>query len=151
MHIADNTRAYTRERVLSRCSRVQLFVIPRTPAGQAPLSNSPGKNIGVGCHSLLQGIFPTQGLSPYLLCLPYLQAGFLPLAPPGKPMCLYTYRRLSWSRIRLLCGRPGFDPSVGKIPWRRERQPTPVSLPGESHGQRSPMGYSPSGLRVGHD
>ena len=29
--------------------------------------NSPGKNTGVGCHSLLQGIFPTQGLNPHLL------------------------------------------------------------------------------------
>ena len=33
---------------------------------------------------------------------------------------------LSWLRIRLDCGRPGFDPWVGKIPWRRERLPTPV-------------------------
>ena len=32
---------------------------------------------------------------------------------------------------------------VGKIPWRREWQPTPVFLPGESHGQRSLVGYSP--------
>ena len=31
--------------------------------------NSPGKNTGVGCHFLLQGIFPTQGLNPHLLCL----------------------------------------------------------------------------------
>ena len=30
-------------------------------------------------------------------------------------------------------GRPGFDPWVGKIPWRRERLPTPVSWPGEFH------------------
>ena len=30
-----------------------------------------------------------------------------------------------------------FDPWIGRIPWRRKRQPTPVSLPGESHGQRS--------------
>ena len=36
----------------------------------------------------------------------------------------------------------GFDPWVGKIPWRRERQPTPVVLPGEPHGQRSLAGYS---------
>ena len=36
-------------------------------------------------------------------------------------------------------------PWVGKIPWRREWQPTPVFLPGESHGQRSLMGYSPRG------
>ena len=34
---------------------------------------------------------------------------------------------------------------VGKIPWRREWQPTPVSLPGESHEQRSLEGYSPWG------
>ena len=37
----------------------------------------------------------------------------------------------------------GFDPWVGKIPWRRARQPTPVFLPRESHGQRSLAGYSP--------
>ena len=33
-----------------------------------------------------------------------------------------------------------FDPWVRKIPWRRTWQPTPVSLPGESHGQRSLVG-----------
>ena len=38
-----------------------------------------------------------------------------------------------------------FNPWVGKIPWRRKRQPTPVFLPGESHGQRSLVGYSPWG------
>ena len=37
----------------------------------------------------------------------------------------------------------GFDPWVGKIPWRREQQSTPVFLPGESHGQRSLVGGSP--------
>ena len=40
-------------------------------------------------------------------------------------------------------GRPGFDPWVGKIPWRRKWQPTQVFLPRESHGQRSLAGYSP--------
>ena len=38
---------------------------------------------------------------------------------------------------------PGFDPWVGKISWKREWLPTPVFLPGESHGQRSLAGYSP--------
>jgi len=38
--------------------------------------------------------------------------------------------------------RCGFDPWVRKIPWRRAWQPTPVFLPGESHGQRSLVGYS---------
>ena len=38
--------------------------------------------------------------------------------------------------------RPRFDPWVGKIPWRREWQPTPVFLPGEFHGERSLAGCS---------
>ena len=38
-----------------------------------------------------------------------------------------------------------FDPWVGKIPWEREWQPTPVFLPEEFHGQRSPLGYNPRG------
>ena len=54
---------------------------------------------------------------------------------------------LRWKRICLQCGRPGFDPWVGKIPWRRAWQHTPVFLSGESHGQRSLVGYSPWGHR----
>ena len=41
------------------------------------------------------------------------------------------------------CRRPGFDPWAGKIPWRRAWQPTLIFSPGESHGQRSLVGYSP--------
>ena len=43
------------------------------------------------------------------------------------------------------CRISGFNPWVGKIPWRRKWQPTPVFLPGESHGQRRLAGYSPWG------
>ena len=39
--------------------------------------------------------------------------------------------------------RHGFDPWVGKVPWRKAWQPILVFLPGESHGQRSLAGYSP--------
>ena len=39
--------------------------------------------------------------------------------------------------------RHWFDPWVGKTPWRKTWQPTPVFFPGESHGQRSLVGYSP--------
>ena len=39
------------------------------------------------------------------------------------------------------------DPWVGKIPWRRKWQPTPLFLPGKSHGQRSLEGYSPWGRK----
>ena len=44
-----------------------------------------GKNTGVGCHFLLEGIFPTQGLNPSLLCLLPWQEGSLALVPPAKP------------------------------------------------------------------
>ena len=43
--------------------------------------------------------------------------------------------------------RPRFDPWFWKIPWRWKWQPIPVFLPGESHGQRSLVGYSPRGLK----
>ena len=49
--------------------------------------------------------------------------------------------RYSWASLMAqtvknppVCGRPGFNPWVGKIPWRRERLPTPVFWPGEFHG-----------------
>ena len=46
----------------------------------------------------------------------------------------------------------GLIPGLGRFPWRREWQPTLVFLPGEFHGQRSLVSYSPCGRkRVGHD
>ena len=55
----------------------------------------------------------------------------------------------SRSRICLQCGRPEFNPCVGKIPWRRACQPTLVLLPGESPWIEEPDGlYSPWGCRV---
>ena len=47
--------------------------------------DSPGKNTGVGCHALLQGIFLTQGSNRHLLRLPHWQAGSVPLVPLEKP------------------------------------------------------------------
>ena len=49
--------------------------------------------------------------------------------------------------VCLQCRRPGFDPWVGKIPWRRKWQSIPGLLPGKSHGQRSLVGYSPWGRK----
>ena len=51
---------------------------------------------------------------------------------------------LRWYSICLQCRRPGFDPWVGKIPWRRERLPTPASWPREFHGLHSPWGHKES-------
>ena len=60
----------------------------------------------------------------------------------GLPSCW-----LRWQRISLQCQRPEFNPWVRKIPWSRARQHTPVFLPGESHGQRSLVGYGPWGCK----
>ena len=49
------------------------------------------------------------------------------------------------------CRRLGFSPWVGKITWRNKWQPTPVFLPGKSHGQKSLVGCSPWGHTVRHD
>ena len=65
-----------------------------------------------------------------------------------SPWLPWWLRKLS---ICLQCGRPGFDPWVRKIPWRRKWQYTPLLLPGKSHGLRSLVGYSPWGGRVRHD
>ena len=67
-----------------------------SPPGSSVHGDSPGKNTGVGCHDFLQGIFPTQGLNPYLSCLLHWQVGSLPLAPPGKPS--YDLYPLSFAR-----------------------------------------------------
>ena len=70
------------------CSVLFDVLLPHglTIACQAPLSmDSPGKNAGLDCHALLQGIFLIEGLNPHLLCLLPYQAGSLPLATPGVP------------------------------------------------------------------
>ena len=54
---------------------------------------------------------------------------------------LRAFQWLSGKEPICQCTRPGFDPWVGKIPWRRKWQPTPVFLPEKSHGQRSLVGY----------
>ena len=68
--------------------------------------DSPGKNPGVGSHSLLQGIFPTWGSNLHLLCLLHWQEGSLLSEPPGKPtggvqFCHWTCTRVlgkdSWN------------------------------------------------------
>ena len=116
----------------------------------------------------------TQESNQCFLRLQHWRVGSLPLAPPGKPMLIKTrglfsscknYTVWYWSLVELLSGFPGgasgkelachcrrckrhrFDPRVKTIPWRRALQPTPIFLPGESHGQRSLVGYSPWGRK----
>ena len=78
--------------------------------------------------------------------------------PKGCPWSGRKYFQIIYNMLRaslvaqmvkrlLQCERPGFDPWVGKIPWRRKWQPTPVLLPGKSHAWRSLVGYSPWGCK----
>ena len=73
----------------------------------------PGKNTGVDCHFLLQGIFPSQGLKLHLLCLLHWQAGPLPLAPPGK-----QHRRID--AFELWCWR-----RLLRVPWTVRKEINP--------------------------
>ena len=63
---------------------------------------------------------------------------FLKIALPWSSLVAQMVKCLQW-------GRPGFNPRIGKIPWRRKWQPTPVLLPEKFHGRRSLVGYSPWG------
>ena len=75
---------YVRAKLLQSCPTLCDPMDCSLPGSSAQW-DSPGKNTGVGCHALLQGIFLTQGSNPHLLCLLYWQTGSLPLVPPGKP------------------------------------------------------------------
>ena len=68
-----------------------------------------------------------------------------PPGPSGKCLLFVSTKGPAGLPLRLQCGRPGLHPWVGKIPWRRAWKPTPIFLPGESHGQRSLVGCSPWG------
>ena len=73
---------------------------------------SPSKNTGVGCHALLQGIFPTQGSNPSVLCLLHWQVGSLLV--PGKPQGWYKNdnRVFEKSEVQSLVSE-----SDEKLPW----------------------------------
>ena len=60
-----------------------------SPPGSSPW-DSPGKNPGVGCHALLQGIFPIQESNPCLLCLLHYRQILYPQSHLGSPLNCYT-------------------------------------------------------------
>ena len=130
--------------------------------------DSLGKKTGVGCHFLLQCMKMKSesevAQSCRTLCDP------MDCSLPGFSIHgIFQARVLEWDAIAFSdiiayttikyglsrwlsakestcqCRRLGFHPWVRKIPWRRKWQPNPVFLLGESHGQRSLVGYSPWG------
>ena len=106
--------------------------VPFTECFELPSLGSAGKEST--CNAEVPGSIPELGRSPaegidYLL-------------------------QYSWTSLvgQTQCRRPGFDPWVGKMPWRREELSSPVFWPGEFHQQRSLAGYRVHGLqRVRHD
>ena len=79
-------------------------------------------------------------LFPQLFFASFLNL-FFNILPPKRYWELPWW--LSGKESVCQCKRHGFDPGIGKIPWRRKWQPTLVFLPGKSHGQRSLAGYNP--------
>ena len=76
--------------------------------------------------------------------IPSLECGFLYLIVSGfSDGALCQELTCQYGRTK----RHGFNPWVGKIPWKRAWKPTPVSLPEESHGERSLAGSSPWGCK----
>ena len=74
-----------RPTLLCMCSVAQSHPTLCHPMDCSPPGSSPGKNTGVGCHFLLQGIFLTQGLNLSFLQSAELAGRFFTTAPPGKP------------------------------------------------------------------
>ena len=95
--------------------------------------DSSGKNTGVGCHALLQGMVPTQESNQILHCRQILyQLSYQEVFPSGSD------GKESACSSRDLC-------LIRKILWRREWQATPLFLPGKSHGWRSLVDPNPWG------
>jgi len=145
------------------------------PTGLSHPWDFPGKNTGVGCHSLLPCMEVKSESEVAQLC-PTLRDP-MDCSPPGSSIHgICQARVLEWGAIafsdevlvnlknNMLTERSQssgfswwlsgieytcqsrhhrFDPWVGKIPLRREWQPSPVFLPGRSHGQRGLENYSP--------
>ena len=82
---------------------------------------------------------------PYNFAVPCLP----PVPPPRQwspPAPTWSDFYFDWASLvtQTVNGRrPGFDPWLRNIPWRRQWQPAPVFFPKKSHGQRSLVGYSP--------
>ena len=91
----------------------------------------------ISYNNSMQSVIDTMSIMLFtclLCCLPETNIILQGSTSGKEPAC--RYRR---------CKRLRFHLWVRKIPWRRARQPTPVLLPGESHGQGSPAGYRPGG------
>ena len=97
-------------------------------------------------HQQLQGTSVWNNASPLSLVSSLCRDAWNYVNIPFLPQFTHQFNLLD-GRVCLQRRRPGFDPCIGKIPWRRKWQPTPVSLPGKFHGRRSLAGYPPWGRK----
>ena len=91
----------------------------------------------MGCHSLLQGVFPTQRSNQHLLCLLHWQVGSLPLAPPRKPKMLATSDSVTpWTVACQVRNSPGKNTGVSCYAFLQRIFPTQglnLGLPYDRH------------------
>ena len=119
---------------------LELFVSSETPGcGYFPPEGARGgRNQGAGFHHPMQGPHSYfTHTSPTAVCLTLINSASG--TQRASQVCAGKESSCQCRRHKRL----RFNPWVGKIPWRRVWQPTPVFLPGESQRQRSSVGYSP--------
>ena len=110
-----------------------LWPYGRQPTGLLSPWNSPGKNTGVGCHFLLQGIFSTQGLNPGLLHCRQILYPLSHQRSPWKRGMRFSIQCKWWASpvAQLVKNLPATQDTlvpfwVRKLSWRRDRLPTPI-------------------------
>ena len=132
------------------CASSHLFISGKSQKKLNTKLNDQGSANGVGCQTM------SQGGKMQIHTIPYCRSFLLheeecesEKTPPRTNACELLQMQweglglpwwLRWLRICLQCRRPEFDLSVGKIPWRRKWQPTPVFLPRESPRTEEPGG-----------
>ena len=126
-------RAQLLSRALTVCDAMDC-----SPPGSVPW-NSLGQNIGVGCQAILQGIFLTQGSNPGLL---HCKQILYHLSHQGSPTNSISDEKFQlFKKFQLFFKLKSFILCLQRRQWH----PTPVLLPGKSHGRRSLVGCSPWG------
>ena len=89
--------------------------------------DSPGKNTEVGCHTLLQGIFPTQGSNLCLLCLPALAGGFFTTSATWEALAPSTSGHLVHAITAGRSGCPSSIPMQGGLTLPFSISPAPIN------------------------
>ena len=121
-------------------SHVRLLATPWTVAHQAPLSMG---ILQAGILEWVAMLFSRGSSSPRdQTCVFHFAGGLFTTEPPDMYLIRASRVALGGSEGETspAMQEPGFDPLVGKIPWRRKWHPTPVFLLGKFHAQRSLVG-----------